>query len=42
MALKLSGTWVTFTTTMSSGSRVFTARGSLSKGMRQVVRKLAT
>ena len=42
MALKESGTGVAFTTTMSSGSRVFTARGSRSQGMREVVRKLAT
>ena len=42
MALNSSGTSVAFTTTMSSGRRVFTARGIRSQGMREVVRKLAT
>ena len=41
MALKLSGTWVAFTTTMSRGRRGFTASGIRSQGMEEVVRKLA-
>ena len=39
--MKPSGTSVAFTTTMSSGSRVFTARGIRSQGIREEVRKLA-
>ena len=41
MALNPSLTSRAETTTMSSGSRVFTARGSRSTGMVEVVRKLA-
>ena len=36
MALKPIGTWVAFTTTMSRGKRVFTARGIRSQGMEDV------
>ena len=42
MALKESGTCTARTTTMSLGRRVFTARGSFSTGMEELVRKLAT
>ena len=42
MALKLPGTTVALNTEISSGRRVFTARGSRSTGMPEVVRKLAT
>ena len=41
MALKPSDTSVAFTTTMSSGRRVFTASGMRSQGMEEAVRKLA-
>ncbi len=42
MALNPSGTTVALRTEISSGRRVFTARGSRSTGMPEVVRKLAT
>ena len=40
--MKPSGTTVALQTETSSGSRVFTARGSRAAGMPEVVRKLAT